>query len=128
MPLEMILKETHKLNVDRAMNGQEAINKFQTSLFKECCDNRYKLILMDLNMPVVDGYEATISILSLFKQVHSSNSYPNGDGLYVVAVTAFVNEENIRRCYRVGMVDVLHKPVNCENLKNVLDKYFFQNS
>ena len=79
-------------------------------------------------MPVVDGYEATIKILSLFRQMHPSNTYTNGEGLYVVAVTAFVNEENIRRCYRVGMVDVLHKPVNCENLKSVLDKYYFENT
>ena len=34
--------------------------------------------------------------------------------MFVVAITAFVNEENIKRCYKVGMVEVLHKPVNID--------------
>ena len=44
----------------------------------------------------------------------------------VVAVTAFANEENIKKCYRVGMVEVLHKPVNCEALKTALDQYYYK--
>jgi CheY-like chemotaxis protein len=41
--------------------------------------------------------------------------------VHVVAVTAFSNDENIRQCYRVGMTDVMHKPVSRDALKRVLD-------
>lgn len=75
-------------------------------------------------MPVMDGYDATALILQQFKKVFPDEHYPNGDKLYVVAVTAFVNDENIRNCFKVGMVEVLHKPVNCEALGNVIDTYY----
>ncbi len=117
-----------KLTVHKAFNGQEAVNMFQRNLMKNCCDIKYKLVLMDLNMPILDGYDATIQILSQFKRVYPDGQYPNGDKLFVVSVTAFVNEENIRKCYRVGMVDVLHKPVNCDALGKSLDQYYFYRS
>ncbi len=98
---------------------------FSKDLVKKCCDVRYKLVLMDLNMPVMDGYDSTIQILSQFKKVYPEGWYKNGDKLFVVAVTAFVNDENIKKCYKVGMVEVLHKPVNCEALSNALDLYYY---
>ena len=46
----------------------------------------------------------------------------------VVAVTAFVNEESIRRCYEVGMADVIHKPVNVETIRNFLENHYPKNT
>lgn len=94
---------------------------FQKDLLKTCCELHYKLVLMDLNMPIMDGYDATIQILSQFRKVFPDEQYPNGDKLFVVAVTAFVNDENIKKCFKVGMVEVLHKPVNCEALGEALN-------
>ncbi len=125
IPLELILKEMFNISVDKAMNGQEAVNMFTKSLDKKCCQNHYKLVLMDLNMPIMDGYDATSNILQEFKNNYPDGQYPNGDRLYVVAVTAFVNDENIQKCFRVGMVEVLHKPVNIEQLRQALDLYYY---
>ena len=60
IPLELILKEMFGINVEKALNGQEAVNMYTKNLLKKCCENKYKLILMDLNMPIMDGYEATL--------------------------------------------------------------------
>ena len=63
IPLELILKEMFQITVDKAMNGQEAVNMYSENLKKTCCNTKYKLILMDLNMPLMDGYEATNRLL-----------------------------------------------------------------
>ena len=63
VPLELILRETFQLTVDKAQNGLDAVNKVRNDINKKCCNVRYKLILMDLNMPVMDGFRATQEIL-----------------------------------------------------------------
>jgi CheY-like chemotaxis protein len=47
------------------MNGKEAVRLFKQNLEKDCCANKYKLVFMDLNMPIMDGYEATTNIINL---------------------------------------------------------------
>jgi CheY-like chemotaxis protein len=62
-----MLKEMLEVKVDKAMNGKEAVILFKKNIYKECCNYRYKLVFMDLNMPVMDGYEATTDIIDLQK-------------------------------------------------------------
>ena len=76
-------------------------------------------------MPVMDGYDATAIILQKFWNVFPEGHYPNGDQLFIVAITAFVNDTNIKKCYKVGMKEVLHKPINFEALGKVIDQYFY---
>ena len=77
-------------------------------------------------MPVMDGYEATIKIKEVFLSLYPQGISRNGDKLHVVAVTAFVNEENIAKCYEVSMSDVIHKPLSNEHLKSVIEKFYYK--
>jgi len=65
IPLEVFFTENIKTHVDKADNGVEAVALFRKNLEKTCCNVRYKLILMDLNMPVMDGFEASQRILQM---------------------------------------------------------------
>ena len=70
---------------------------------KQCCKG-YCLVLMDLNMPIMGGIEATTKILTLKVKQEASPF------LEVVAVTAFVSEKEKDKCLKVGMTDFIPKP------------------
>ena len=66
----------------------------------------YKLILMDCNMPVLDGFEATIEIRKL--------SELNQESVYISALTANSREQVKDECLNVGMNYVMTKPVSLD--------------
>ena len=84
--------ENFKVRVDIAENGNVAIKQLKTK--------SYDLILMDLHMPVMDGFEATEIIM----QSSTSSNIP------IVGLTADVQDITRQRCLAIGMVDVLTKP------------------
>ncbi len=92
-----------------ANNGQEAVN-----LIIENGPNFYSLVLMDMQMPVKDGVEATIEIIGKF----SSDAPP------IIAMTANVLEEDRESCKNAGMVDYLSKPIKIDQLKRILVRKF----
>ena len=51
------------IKIDKAENGKEGLDMFIDDFQKQCCSIRYKLILMDLEMPILDGYQATEKII-----------------------------------------------------------------
>jgi len=95
------------LTYDIAENGQIAIDKLE--------QKSYDLILMDCQMPVMDGYEASATIRN------SGKSY---EGIYIIALTASAMVEEERKCYRMGMNDFVAKPVVYENLLKALNKAY----
>lgn len=92
--------------MDIAANGLEALEKWGA------CD--YRLVLMDCQMPEMDGYEATAQIRS---REHGRGRTP------IVAVTASAMAGDQKRCLETGMDDYLSKPVRLEDLKRVVDRH-----
>jgi Signal transduction histidine kinase len=96
-----------KLEIDIAENGRIALEKFME--FPE----KYHLILMDLQMPEMDGYEAAKAIRSL--------SLPRARTIPILAMTANVFREDIEHCLACGMNDHIGKPLNVQELFSKMD-------
>ena len=69
-------------------------------------------MLLDLNMPNVDGFQ----VLDYFKQANLFNRIP------VAIITGEGTQNNIQRAYQYPIVDMLQKPFNEVNVKNIVDK------
>ncbi|MFQ3229028.1 MAG: signal transduction histidine kinase/CheY-like chemotaxis protein [Reinekea sp.] len=91
-------------------HGKEAVALRTKSIFD------FDLILMDCEMPVMDGYEATIRIRE-FEKLQKLPPVP------IVALTAHALEEIRNKCLNSGMTDFLTKPINTNKLVRTLNKY-----
>ncbi|MBP5588183.1 MAG: response regulator [Treponema sp.] len=96
--------------VDEATSGKEAIEKVE-----HCNDDVYDLILMDIQMPEMDGYEVT-------KKIRSLSNKKLAD-IPIVAMTANAFEEDRQLSLKAGMNDHIAKPLNIQKLTAVLEKY-----
>lgn len=102
--IEAVLRRTG-VKILWAQNGREAIEHVKTN-------QDIDLILMDMHMPVMNGYDATEAITKL------------KPGLPVIAQTAFVLPEDMKKCYAAGCSGYLAKPIRKEQLLNTLAEYF----
>jgi CheY-like chemotaxis protein len=106
------LLEPTLVEIDCAENGAEALK-----MFSQNPDN-YSIIFMDIQMPVMDGLEATRQIRAL--EAGSSKSIP------IVAVTANVFKEDVEQCLAAGMDDHLGKPLVFDSVLRMLRKHLFK--
>ncbi len=113
-----ILTELLKLEgicCEIAGNGEEAVACFLASE-----PGRYDMIFMDIQMPLMDGYEAT-------RQIRQS-THPQAEGIPIVAMTANAFEEDVQRALSAGMDAHTAKPIDMERLKATIRSLLRQNS
>jgi PAS domain S-box-containing protein len=91
--------------VDIANNGSEAVNKFKSK------QGFYELILMDIQMPIMDGYEATKIIREIDKNIP------------IIALSANALKDDAKKSISAGMNDHLNKPIDAEKLFGTLLRY-----
>ncbi len=94
------LLEESGINIDVANNGQEALIKY--------ADGGYELILMDIQMPIMDGYEATKQIRDTDKKIP------------IIALTANAMKEDVEKTREAGMNAHLNKPIEVDKLYSAL--------
>ena len=104
--IAQLMLEGFGLTVATAENGQQALEQFQKHTFD--------MILMDCEMPIMDGYEASRTI----RDMQSGEACPP-----IVAFTANAYQENRKKCEQAGMDDFLSKPIMKEALLDILKKW-----
>ena len=107
--IELLIAPT-LLEVDCAENGAVAC-----SLFEASPEEAYDLILMDVQMPNMDGYEATRRI--------RQSAHARAKTVPIIAMTANVFREDIEKCLEAGMNGHLGKPINMEEFIETLKKF-----
>lgn len=102
--------EMHGMKVDTAVNGEEGV-----SCFRQSAAGEYKLILMDINMPVMDGLEATRVIRKLDR--------PDSQTVPIIAMSANAFDEDMQKSIESGMNGHLSKPFRAEQLIDLMKKF-----
>lgn len=108
---KLLTKTLHKMGctVTVCRDGQEAAQHFEKP------EGRFDLVLMDCEMPILDGYDATRAI--------RNSSHPQASSLPIVAVTANTSDAAIEKCLECGMNDSLAKPINFIKLYSSIRKW-----
>ena len=107
------------LEADEAYNGAQCLDLIQKRIQKPCgkACQMYKLIIMDCNMPVIDGLEASRKIRELQEQM----SLPP---IKIIGSTAY-GDKMLAKCKQSGMDDSLPKPVTKAKLREILASYYY---
>ena len=101
--------EPTNITIDTATSGKEAVDAFTGN------PQRYDLILMDMQMPEIDGLQATRMIRAL--------DMPEAAVIPIIAMTANVFKEDIEKCIDAGMNDHLGKPIDMSDIMKMLSHY-----
>lgn len=102
--LTTLLLEESGISVTRASDGREAV-----SLFADNRPNTYDVILMDINMPNMDGYEATGAIRRM-------KGRPDGATVPIIALTGIAADSDRKKATSIGMNGYITKPIDKESL------------
>ncbi|MCL2070277.1 MAG: response regulator [Treponema sp.] len=112
------LLEPTGLRIECAENGKEALEKFTAE------PDKYNMIFMDIQMPEMDGYEATRQIRAF--EAERGKNMPSAERLHgvpIIAMTANVFKEDIEKCLDAGMNDHLGKPLDMDTVMEKLSRY-----
>ncbi len=115
MALRGMLGRLHVKTLEAA-NGEEAVEVVHKSIQKGA-SYVVLMILMDLNMPQMDGVQATREIRKLEKSHSRVYKIP------IVAVSAHTTEKDMELCYKAGMQEFVPKPINANDIKRIVENY-----
>ncbi len=103
-----LLKKKLGYHADVVTNGKEAVKSLERS--------DYDLVLMDCQMPEMDGYEAT-------RMIRDENSSVRNHNIPIIAMTANAMKGDREKCIKAGMDDYISKPINRQEFTDVINRY-----
>jgi len=107
LKIVMRMLELFGYHPDYVSNGFEVVNAFENKF--------YDIVFMDVQMPVMDGFEATTILVDKYKNSHKKP--------VIVALTANALKGEKERCIAAGMNDYLSKPFQVANIRNLIEKW-----
>ncbi|MBL7127911.1 MAG: PAS domain S-box protein [Ignavibacteria bacterium] len=121
--IKVILAEDNLINqkvirkiVEKLGYSVEVVND-GAALLNQLKNGTFDIVIMDLQMPVMDGLDAT-------RKIRNGECGVRNSELYIIALTAHAMNEDRAACFEVGMNDYLSKPIQIENLNSALQKAF----
>ena len=99
--------------IDTANNGRDCINKIKAARANNIT---YSLIFMDLSMPIMDGYEATMELRDLHK---NGEMQPK-----VIAVSGHVDSQYVQKAWRYDLDEFVNKPIKLSQLNGILRELY----
>ena len=121
------LLEDSEINISCAENGLKAVEMYKEN------PTKYNVILMDIHMPEMDGYEATRQIRVLERELNAAagvdfnkckaSEYNVYRQIPIIAMTANVFKDDVKKCLEAGMTSHLAKPIDFEELLRQLNNF-----
>ena len=118
------LLENTKISISVAENGMEAVQKFREN------PDLFSVIIMDIQMPLMNGYDATKQIRAIEAELNKAAGFTEGETrrnlrkqVPIIAMTANAFKEDVDKCIASGMNDHLKKPIELDAVLKVLSHY-----
>lgn len=112
MIMEMDIAE----QILQAHNGKEALDVLQDQVQQQHC--LPELILLDINMPVMDGFD--------FLEAYQEIDFPGKPSVIIVMLTTSLNPSDVERAKNTKIVDYINKPLTELTLREILEKHLEQ--
>lgn len=106
-------------DADITVNGLEAVDAFLMALDD---DERYDLVILDVMMPMLDGYQ----VLDTIRKFESDRNFKPEERTKVVMTTALNEEINVKKAMEIGCDAYVGKPINVERFEMLLSKMGFE--
>ncbi|KRW99404.1 CheY-like superfamily [Pseudocohnilembus persalinus] len=124
--IQMILKTRYNIFCDTAYNGLEAFELVESkqdkdNICKNGCDSHYKLIIMDIDMPIMDGIQSAKKIYDFYKKNNQMQNYPQ-----IISHTAYDLDNNLQELHKQKVFkQSLSKPIALIELDNLINNQDF---
>ena len=115
-----MVEENFNMGVHEAIDGHISVDMFKKGFDKPCgCSNRaYKLIFMDMSMPIMGGLDASKAIFEMVKDSPELLTH-------IVILSAFTNQKLIEDCKELGIKKCISKPLKIKELHECMHRYLW---
>ncbi|CAK80936.1 unnamed protein product (macronuclear) [Paramecium tetraurelia] len=122
--LDILANIIHNLNshhkkyeITRAFNGSQALEKIKQKRIQNCCCLGFKAILMDINMPIMNGWDCAKQIRIFEDQYKVQRKIP------IIAITGYSGKKDLEKCFKYGFDYVSTKPTDKQKILKIFQEF-----